>query len=158
MSNACDGASFRRARSWMGEAIWKVVCGAGQKEKWDTRQRHNGSYKSSVGSDSGLWAVTIRCWMDALSGAAAALLYPHPPTSSLSLFFSVPPSLPPSFCFPLFLSRSFAARSTVRRLLKRISHDRPTVTFYRDFLRSIQVSLLPSIYVIACLLFRTAIN
>jgi len=56
-------------------------------------ERHNGSYKSFVGSDTGLWAVTIRCWMDALSGPAAALLYLHPPASSLSLFLSLSLSL-----------------------------------------------------------------
>lgn len=68
-----------------------------------------------------------------------------------------------SICLSLFLSVhlslcSFSSsRSTVRRLLKRISHDCLTVIL-RDPLRSIQVSLSASICVIACLLFLTALT
>lgn len=65
--------------------------------------------------------------------------------------------LPVSFSVCLSLSSFSSSRSTVRRLLRRISHDCPTVIL-RDPLRSIQVSLSASIYVIACLLFRTALT
>lgn len=131
----------------MEETIWKVVRSTRQKEKWDTHERRNGSYKSSVGSGSGLWAFTIRCWMLWVDQQQRCSLLRTNLSICLSLFLS----------FSLFLFRFSASRSTVRRLLKRISHDRLTVIL-RDPLRSIQVSLSASIYVIACLLFRMALT
>lgn len=106
------------------EAEWKKQFGkisTRQKEKWDTHERHNGSYKSSV--RVGQWPLSVYyplldgCFERTSSSSSNDVLFYAPISRSACL----------TFCLSTSLSGFSASRSTVRRLLRRISHDCPTV-------------------------------